>query len=98
MKFSIINKQIYINNKSKAIIYSIDIKIATILKNLHCNHHFIIKYDLDANWEKSIPIENFFNIFSKKIHEFSERKKKDQKIAIRNEYIYIHTIFIYIKV
>ena len=98
MKFSIINKQIYINNKSKAIIYSIDIKIATILKNLHCNYHFIINRLRCKLREINIPIENFFNIFSKKIHEFSERKKKDQKIAIRNEYIYIHTLPTYIKI
>ena len=98
MKFlKIINKQIYINNKSKAIIYSIDIKIMTILKNLHCSYHFIINRLRCKLREINIPIENFFNIFSKKIHEFSE-KKKDQKIAICNEYIYIHTIFIYIKV
>ena len=98
MKFSIINKQIYINNKSKAIIYSIDIKIMTILKNLHCSYHFIINRLRCKLREINIPIENFFNIFSKKIHEFSERKKKDQKIAIRNEYIYIHTLPTYIKI
>ena len=98
MKFSIINKQIYINNKSKAIIYSIDIKIMTILKNLHCSYHFIINRLRCKLREINIPIENFFNIFPKKIHEFSERKKKDQKIAIRNEYIYIHTLPTYIKI
>ena len=70
----------------------------TILKNLHCSYHFIINRLRCKLREINIPIENFFNIFSKKIHEFSERKKKDQKIAIRNEYIYIHTLPTYIKI
>ena len=80
MRFSkIINKQIYINNKAKAIIYSIDIKITTILKNLHCSHHFIINQFRCKVREINISVENFFNIFPKKIHEFSERKKKIRK-------------------
>ena len=56
---------------------------------LKIHHHFIINRLRCKLREINIPIENFFNIFPKKIHEFSEKKKRSENSNPMNISIYI---------